>query len=477
MKRIAYLLVMLAVVSLGLFAQFDHATNISRTPKTPSMWPQVAFGADGILHIVWVEMYTSLRTSVLHATFDGKTISAPETISEPGLRNCYFPFIAINNKGDMAVIWGQFNTHWVAFFDSKTQTWDPPVMVGGDGTGNGFLSRPKVALDNDGNIFCYFFGGYKAFSRSRINGVWEPTLQLSAAGLPAKEGGITIDPSGKVWVVYDTKQSGGDYKIAYRTRTKDTPWSGGALAAKLGKSQEQPFIGIGAGTVPYMTYLGNDGREGSNMINLATMDGQSNPAVGVVGPSAYHYPRVVVDSNGAIHIASQFGQGDHGLGIVYFNNASGSWVGTGILPYSQGWPKLPGIAAEAYGNVAVSYDSFVDGVKEAYVTTRYPVEVKHFYPPINLAASITYSGMIGGSPSITYNLSWAPNPDNNDKFIGGYKIYKKMAGGSWEPVLEVSKDTTSYSFAFGPDNPLTQKIQYGIATVTTFGVEGEIASF
>ena len=478
MKRTACLILMLAVFSLTAFAQLDQAKRVSGTPGVPSMWPQTAFGPDGILHIVWVDNLTSLKSKVMYATYDGTTISEPIRIDSADTHQCFFPFIAMNSKGRIAVLWGQYNEHWLAEYDPDLKQWLAPVMVGPDWTGNGYLSRPKVAMDEDGNIYCYYFGNYRSFTRSKINGVWEGQMQLNNAGVPSKEGGVCAAPNGTIWIVYGTKQPGGDYKIAYRTRTKSTPWSNGALGPKLGKSQEQPFVGVGLNSIAYISYLGNDGREGSNVINLCTLDNDANSSKAIVGPSAFHYPRIAVDNLGFQHIASQFGQGDHGLGIQYFTNASGEWQGAGILPYSQGEPKLPGISSEAFGNIAVSFESFTDGVKEAYFATRYPVVPKHFNPPTGMTASIAYEGITGLTPALTYSLSWTKNPENNDEFIRGYKIYQKLGDAAdWTEVIEVSKDTLTYSFTYGTDNPLTAKVQFAIATVSISGKAGDITAF
>ena len=479
MKRIVMLAAMLGIFSLVAFAQFNLAVNVSNTPDTPSMWPQVAFGPDGILHVVWVENLTSAKTNVMHATYDGVSVSEPEKISGSGTHACYFPHIAMNNKGKIAVIWGQYNEHWLAVYDPDQKVWLDPEMVADQYFGSGFLSRPKIAMDEDGNIYTFFFANYNCFSRSLINDVWEPIFQLDGGGVTAKEGGICAAPDGKIWAVYGIKQAGGDYKNAYRTRTKDTPWSGPDLATKLGNSQEQPHIGVGLNSIPYLVYLGNDGQEGSNIINLGKMDGVENLATAIVGPSAFHYPRVAVDDLGFQHIATQYGQGDHGLGIQYFTNASGAWTGLGILPNSQGEPKLPGIASEAYGNIAVSYDSLTNGLKEAYITTRYPVVAKHFYAPVNTAITIAYTGVMSSEPRAVYSLSWAKNPDNNDQYIRGYKIYTKLGSGDWQLLNEFNKVTFTLDISYtGADNPyMTQKVHFAISTVSIIGLEGDRVTF
>lgn len=477
MKRIVCLLAMILAVGLAAFAQFNTAINISNTAEGHSYWPQVAFGNDGILHVVWAEYVTGERSQIRYATYDGTTISTPIGISPMGQHKCYFPFISMNNNGLIAVIYEQGSTHMLVVFDPETKTWGEPEMVADALYGNGYLSKPKVTVDAEGNIYTFFFGGYKCYSRAKINGNWEGIQMLNMLGVPAKEGGISAAPDGKIWVVYTPKAPA--YRIAYKMRTKNTPWESKGYVTTLGKEQACPFVNCGYDSVPYVSYQVAPGKEGSNYICLAKIDGDKNPAKIIAGPSAFHYARVVTDSFGAQHIAVQYGQGGHGLGVQYFTNESGEWKAFGILPHSQGWPKLPGIAAEAYGNVAVSYEDFINGFRDAFVSTRYPVAVKHFYPPTDRKVTISYSGIMSGSPSVTYSLSWSKNAENNDNYIGGYKIYKKVNGGDWEFVLEVSKDTLSYDFVFtsGEDSPMTQKWQFGISAVSTVSFEGEIGTF
>jgi hypothetical protein len=479
MKRVSTLLVMFMALSILAFGQFNKALRITKTNNTPSSWPQVAFGPDGVLHIVWVENWTSTKTDVMYTTYDGVTIADPIKITGPGDHTCFFPYIAMNSAGKIAVIWVQGSTHQLAVYDPVEKAWGAPEQIGGDMSANGFRSRPKVAVDDDGNVYAFFFGNYRCYSQSKINGKWEGVFLLNAGGAPAKEGGVCAAPDGWIYVVYAVKSSGGDYKVVYRKRTKDTHWTNGDFAFHKGLSQEQPFVNVGMDSIDYCSYLGNSGKEGSNTINLGKMTTPPFVAEGIAGPSAFHYPRVATDNEGKVFIATQYGQGDHSLGIQLFTNATGSWQGYGILPNSQGWPKLPGIASEAYGNVAVSYDSITDGHRQVYITTRYPVEVKHFYAPVDTTATVSYSGILSGDAAVTYTLSWAQNPENNDDFIRGYKIYTKVGDGDWEFKVEVNKDILSYAFTYGAggESPLTQKTQFAISTVSIAGFEGDRVTF
>jgi hypothetical protein len=480
MKRMTFMLVMLLTVNLLSFGQLNKSIIASNNPGVHSMWPQVAFGPDGILHIVWVELTTATENNVMYATWDGTTLSQPRIISGAGEHLCYFPFIAVNTKGMIAVIWAQGNEHWLAVHDPVQKAWLLPEMVATENYGAGFLSRPKVGLDEDGNIFTYFFNqiDYCSYTRAKINGAWEPIFQLNSSSVFSKEGGICVAPDGRAWVIYAIKTGNGDYKAFYRRRTKDTTWTSGKIVNETGNSQGKPYVGVGLNNIPYISYMDSKEVEGYNSIWVFKLDENTNPATNVAPSNALHYPRVAVDSNGFQHVAIQYGPGDNGEGVRYFDNTLGTFLGYGNLPDSDGGVKLPGIAAEGYGNVAISFESRANsesGFKQAYFVTREPVVVKHFDPPIGTKATINITGLMSTRPVIKFSLSWAKNPDNSETYVRGYRIYKKLGSGDWELVSEVGKDILSFDLTF--NTPLTQKIQFSVATVSVAGFEGDRATF
>jgi len=473
MRRILYLAVMLSAVSLLSFGQFNIAHNASNTPGVRSSFAQVAFGPDGVLHIVWGEDQGASLSNVFYTNWDGTTMATPIQISQATDEQCYFPFVATNGKGMIAIIWAQNHTHWLAVFDPETKQWQEPEQVSGESFGGGYDCRPKVGLDQDNNIFCYIGAKalYQSYARCKIDGVWEDMFLLSPPGFPCKEGGVCVTPEGVAWTVYGVKEDDGDYKPHYRTRTKDTEWTEDTAVPGIKGSQGKAYIAVGLNGIPYLCLQHVTTHEGANNIIVVKMDGDEFPQEVATDISAYHYPRVTTDNEGYVWLASQFGQGDHGLGITYWDNTTGEWQANGILPDSSGEPKMPGIAADAYGNVAISYDPLVNGVRESIFSTRYPVEPKHFYPPINTKVTVSVSGIMTGSPQIEFGLSWQKNPDNNDTYLRGYKIFKKEGSGDWEELTEVTKDTLSYEIAYS--SALTQKIQFAISAVSAAGFEGD----
>ncbi len=474
MKKGLLLTLLVLSIALASFGQFTEAINFSNSPGIPSHWPDVCFGPDGVVHVVWAENYTSSTSDILYSNYDGTTWAAPIAVTPDrnGVRT--FPFIACNNKGTMAVVWeSNRGETWLREYDGTAKVWKTAMML--DPAVYGFLDKPKVVLDEEDNIYTFYFtrGTGLAHSKCRINGVWEPRFLLNEPGLRIKEGGIAIAPDGKIWVVYSVKHSGGDYKIYYRSRTKSTQWSASNRGILGGNSQEQPYVAIGPDNIPRVCYIGNAGTEGANAVNYLVIDGDKNPTQNALTASIYHLPRIAVDNENYSHIAVEWGQGDHGLAIRMANNVGGHWNPYVTMPMSGGGPKLPGISAEAYGNIAVVWDSMLDGSFEAWFASRYPVVVKHFYAPVNLSATITIDNM-KSAPTIKYVLNWEKNPANNDQFIKGYKIYKKTGSGEFQLFLEPAK--TVFSVELG-NLSASEKYQFAISTVSLTGLEGDKVTF
>jgi hypothetical protein len=424
--------------------------------------------------MVWVESYTSTTSDVLYVNYDGVAWSTPVKITPGRGAVTTFPYIASNNKGQMAVIWeSNRGETWLREYDAATKKWLPAFML--DEAIFGYLDKPKLALDDDNNIYCFYFtrGAGYGTAKCRINGVWEVRFRLNEPGLRIKEGGIAVGADGTVWAAYSVKEGGGDYKIYYRKRTKSTPWSKSLRPFLGGHSQEQAFVAMGPDNVPRIGYIGNAGVEGNNAVNMIFLNEKNNPNENVIAPSIHHYPRVAVDSNNVTHVAVEWGQGDHGLAILYTNNETDHWAPAIQLPNSGGGPKLPGIGSEAFGNIAVVWDSMIDNYMEAWFTSRYPVEVKRFLPPVGLAAKVSLTS-VKRTPVTTYTLTWAKNPENNDKYIRGYKIYKKIGDGAFELLQEYGKDILTQTYEF---TSMAGKVQFAISTVSVTGQEGDLAYF
>jgi hypothetical protein len=418
----------LAFIILGLsvaaYASWTTPVNVSQSPGVDCTNPKVAFGPDGRLHMVWAVQWTAVTTDVIYVNSDGTAWSAPLKLTTSSDGAAHFPDIASNSRGSLAVIWEQNGEHWVRFFSGSTRTWEEPFKVGEYDTGD--QSQPKIALDNEDNIHAYWFsltGGW-SFVRSRIGGVWEDQFRLSQPMHRSKEGAIAAGSDGRVWVVYVEKGTDGMYRLWWRVRAATSPWSDPVRfpVPELDIEQQQPHIDVDPSTnIPWVVYLRAAVPEGNNAVGLFKMDGNPFPHFPVIDFRAQHYPRIAIDGAGLKSVAVQTGQGDHGTGISFTTQSGSGWTTPFTFASSNGWPKLPGISAEPYGNVAVCWSSRTDGFYQAYVATKDPVALKRYDPPVNRSLAITISSA-WRNPSITFNFSWQANPANNDAYVRGYRI-------------------------------------------------------
>lgn len=470
----------LVLIVLGLgsvaFGSWTTPVNVSQTPGSDCTNPKVAFGPDGRLHMVWATQWTPTTTDIIYVNYDGIAWSQPLKLTTRSAGTCHMPDIASNSKGSLAVIWEQNSEHWVRFFNGSTQAWEEPFRVGESDTG--YFSQPKIALDSADNIHGYWFslsGGW-SFVRSRIGGVWEDQFRLSAPFRRSKEGAIAVGHDGTAWVVYIEKSTDGVYRIWWRQRTASTFWTDARRFPLQDIEQQQPHIDVDPTTnIPWVVYTEAGIPEGHNAVGLFKMEGNPFPYYSVIGFRAQHYPRIAIDGTGEKSIAVQTGQGDHGTGISFTTQAGSGWTAPFTFANSNGWPKLPGIAAELYGNVAVCWSSRTGSNFQAYVTFLEPVAIKHFYPPVNRSVSISVTGA-WRNPNVTFNFSWQANPGNNNAYIRGYRLYIKRGGGDFQPLLEVNGSTFSQAISFSGSD-LTQKLQFAISTVSLVGIEGERATF
>jgi hypothetical protein len=458
-------LLLLSTISFGELLnnrlKIAHVTGVVR-------WSQIAFGPDGVLHCVFEENTEGYGHPIWYVSYDGKTASAPFNVSNSMTIVGQQPYVTVNAKGMIAVVWGQVQqkSSYLRIYDPVQKIW-LPIETAQQDIG---AHEPSVALDSEGNVHITTFNeDGRVYARSKINGVWEEPKRLNSNR--AKDPMVAIGKDGRVWASW-RENMGNEYKLRYSKRTKDTSWAAMTKVNDSGASISHPSISVGPDNAPWIA-AGDVEAEGGAMVFVLKYDDRANfwnreEAIGLI---AQHYPRIAIDKNNIPHVASQWGAGDSGNGILYTNKVGGSWKPLQFLVSSQ--PKVPGIAADAFGNVVVCFSSIESDGSDVWIDSLSPVSAKHFYPPVNLTSSVQIKSL-KKSPSITYNLGWSANSDNNAQYLEGYNIYAKSSSGGYELLLSVAKSVFSATFTF---EDLSKKRQFGIATVSLSGAISEIVNF
>ncbi|MCX6561113.1 MAG: hypothetical protein NTZ26_11460 [Candidatus Aminicenantes bacterium] len=430
-------------------------------------WSQCAFGPDGVLHVIYGDD-TDTGDSIWYVNFNGSTSSTPLALTPSGMRGTR-PGIGVNRKGSVIAAWGTGADKgiYMRIYNPQTKTWGATEAVE---IGYGF-EEPAPVLDDIGNIYVFWSdaNGY-AYTRLKINGVWENHVRMTAGY--GKQGGITVGTDGWIWTVWREK-IGSNYKNFWSKRTKTTAWTGATILTSGGGSSSHPIITVGPNNVPVVVW-GDIDQALENGCEVKLMRPGIDTTRELLIPFAMqHYPRVAVDANNKIHVALQLGGGDYGDGFRYTNNVTGSWSPVQTILGSL--PKLPGISADPFGNVAVCQTSYVTATNKTkvHIYSLTALSLHYFYPPTSPASTIQTKG-VRKVPEVSYSLSWAANPLNNDQYLQGYVIYVKEGTGAYQPLLTVNKATFTALFKY---TDLSKKRRFAITTLAVGGGESDLVEF
>jgi hypothetical protein len=239
-----------------------------------------------------------------------------------------------------------------------------------------------------------------------------------------------------------------------------------------GASWSHPGITVGPDNIPLVTTGDIDEDSGNNQeMWIITLNEQSNPRELAILSYLQHYPRVAADKFGR-YVACQIGGGDFGDGVRYTSRAGSTWRDPQTL--LGNWPKVPGISADGYGNVAVCWSSirFGEGA-DILLASLGPISKKQVYAPQNPAASVAFEE-VNSVKQITYTFSWGANSQNKDNEMDGYQVYKRTSGGAWEPVVFVAKESLTAKYSI---TELTSGLEFAVATVLLSGLESTKVNF
>jgi hypothetical protein len=437
----------------------------------PVRWSQMAFSPDGVAHIIYEAMDVGSDHLIYYVSYDGTTASAPLQISGNGGK-AERPGIGVGPNGTIAVVWGDSGSVYMRVYDPAQAKWLAIESVkqgyGGD--------EPSVCVDREGNTYVMWYedGGGRIYSRAKINGAWEDSKRMDSQTTRATQDGIAMGRDGRIWGIWREKQGGGEYKGRYRFRTKTTGWSEVMVINDAGASWSHPGITVGPDNIPLVVTGDIDESSGTSQeMWIIVMNGQGNPREMIIPAVTQHYPRVAADKFGK-YVACQLGGGDFGDGIRFTYKKAGSSAWSDVQTMGGAWPKIPGISADGYGNVAVCWSNirFGEGA-DILLASFNPISKKQVYAPQTPAGSAVFE-TVNNVPKVTWTFSWGANSQNKDAEMDGYQIYRRFSGGSWEPVVFVDKSklTATYSVTELPSVP-----EFAMVAVLLSGLESTKVSF
>ncbi len=404
MKRILLSAWAILVLTTLQFGQSLGNTKLLYHASDNVRWTQCAFTPDGALWVVWVQGDTNKKSGgpIWVLSYDGTTVSAPFNVTGNDSIKANRPNITASPKGYILVTWGVIadSATYMRIRDPKTKTWGEietvAYNVGGD--------EPLARMDSAGNIHVFFTkeAAGLVYARSKINGVWENTMQLNQHY--GKQGSLTIAPNGTVHAAWIERDAASVYKNVYSERTLTTSWSTRvSLPGGLGASNH-PWITSGPNNVVVAAWEDNNtGKENGSEIRVMIL-GTSTAAI-VVPFAMQHFPRVVIDTHNNIHVACSLGGSDYGYGIRYTNNIGGTWRPIQTVPAA--YDKVPGLAANSFGNVAATQSSYTKSGTDIWVYSLQPITTVAMPE-----ADFTFSPMTG-YPPLTMGVHAVPAYDPN----------------------------------------------------------------
>ncbi|MHB8054690.1 MAG: PKD domain-containing protein [Candidatus Aminicenantales bacterium] len=398
----------LLLLSTFSFAQTLGNNTLLYHSEDSVRWTQCAFSPDGTLWVVWVAGDTNEGSGgpIWLASYNGKTISTPVNVTDSTTVVGNRPNVTVSSKGHVVVTWGVFNTlsTYVRIRNPKTGAWGSIVEVS-----TGFGSDEPIALmDPNENLHVLFSSGTdgKVFARSLIGGVWESVATLSTNF--GKQGALALAPNGTAYAVWIEKNGSSNYENYYASRTASSAWAAGETLTGVSGSSNHPWVAVGPNNVAVMVWqdITNPKHENGSEIRYARI-GASHATV--IDFAMQHFPRVAVDSANNIHVACQTGGGDSGTGLRYTNNVGGPWKPPQAIGGAH--PKVPGLAADPFGNVAATQSSYVAaGGTDIWVYSLKPVAAV----PAP-AAEFTFSPKTGYPPlTVNFHATRAVGTDGSE---------------------------------------------------------------
>ncbi len=469
MKRgIVLVLGFLLVAGLAFPQKLRSPIRVATMEGHEARWSAMAFSADGIAHIVWEDNPPdSPNHTIQYVTYDGQKASAPLNLKNQTGGNAHWPHITIGASGLIAVVWGEESNVYLRVFDPVKKEWLNTENVK-SGAGE---DEPAVAVDPLDNIYVYWFTPGTSFSRSKIDGQWEDTINLGT-GARSKGGFIAAGRDGRVWALWQEKGDDGNYKGLYRKRTASTPWTSPQHVNDAGASWSHSSITVGPDGTPWIAKGDVDEATGSNQeIWVLKLNEEGNPKTLAIPSFLQHFPRLAVDKNG-VHVACAIGPGDTGWGVRYTNNVDGEFRPP--QTFGAAWNKLPGIAVDGLGNVGVCWTSVrLNEGADIWLSTLLPIQKKTAAVPKNPKGSIiSYEAL---ESEALYEFTWQANSANNPSEVEGYRIYRQDPGAE-NPTLVSSIPSTSLKARYTTAQYNADSV-FSVAVLMKSGLESDKVSF
>lgn len=185
--------------------------NVDESIWKSSFRPSLAWGADGLLHIVYEhDAATMEEQKIRHRSWDGSSWSAFTALAT-ATSYSRGPVIAAGADSSLHVVWqdGENVGGDIYYATYDGSVWQPTVPIV---TGSGEVATPSVAVEPGGNVHVVWednrYAEPEIFLKTASGGTWSDEIRLSAAAGASMLPGIAAGSLGQVCVAWTDLRDG-----------------------------------------------------------------------------------------------------------------------------------------------------------------------------------------------------------------------------------------------------------------------------
>jgi hypothetical protein len=483
-KKVLMILLFVFCVSFCLMPKDSHGwgwkVNISTSIQTAEeiQDPAVVRDASGVLHVVWVDGWTSLNIYYSHSVDNGVTWSTPLNLTTTDYH--YHPEIDVDGLNHIHIVWEDFYNGIILYRRSTNggASFEPAVNIGPyDGSGN----APDIAADKSENPYVHIVWTtsispqllqYRCSTDGGASWNSARTLNSIAVDKPS----VATEGSSTVHVAFATGNGGGSTVDYFRSTDRGTTWPStptilSGISSSTDFSTSITASSTGAVHVGFTSDAGSDPKVISSTTSGATWGSIKQ----ISGYGIGRHPNIAVTENGLVRIVFEAATSPPRIMVATSTDNGSTWGSAGSISTAANttaWMLFPDIATYRIGstdNFCVVwgsdktdpchyYDSDVFFMRDEYTPaphiSLYPTAlnfqaVQGGPNPSSQTFSITNTG--GGvlNWSVSDNAAWldeSPTSGNSNYEVITVSINTtNLAPGTYNATITVSSTNADNS--------------------------------
>jgi hypothetical protein len=283
---------------------WQAAQTISAAGATAD-FAQIALDGEGGAVAVWQQhigpgAHETIQAAVLPA---GGAWQAPVTVSSEG-EDASRPRVSVDSKGDAVVVWQRHalpnNSLIQGAFKPAGGVWQSQVNLTAESE---IAFEPVAAIDAGGNVVAVWehYDGTDLIIQSAerpAGGLWQPAVNLSAAGQNAVHPQVGMDPQGDAIAVWP-RNNGSNVIIQGAVRPAGSSWQAAVDLSEGGQSAFEAHVAVDSHGDALAVWERSNGSRMVIQGAARPAGGPWQPAADLSGGGGSQEPNVALGSHGA----------------------------------------------------------------------------------------------------------------------------------------------------------------------------------